>query len=133
MSTFTFLIIGKNDNPLYEIEFPITVQKKETYVLQYIAHGSLDIVEEHVWKSNNMYLKIIDKFNKVQISSFVTAGHIKFLLLHEKKDEDAIKNFFVEVHDLYLKILLNPFYEYNKPITSTAFDAKVRKIGTKYF
>ncbi|KAM9959893.1 hypothetical protein ACTFIR_000994 [Dictyostelium discoideum] len=122
MSTFTFLIIGKNDNPLYEIEFPITVQKKETYVLQYIAHGALDIVEEHVWKSNNMYLKIIDKFNKVQISSFVTAGH-----------EDAIKNFFVEVHDLYLKILLNPFYEYNKPITSTAFDAKVRKIGTKYF
>ncbi|KAF2068366.1 hypothetical protein CYY_010309 [Polysphondylium violaceum] len=125
MSNYTFLIIGKNDNPLYE--------KENAYVNQYIVHSSLDIVEEHVWKSNNMYLKVIDKHNKFNISSYVTASHIKFMLLHEKKDEDAIRNFFVEVHDLYLKILLNPFYAYNSPITSTAFDNKVKKLGTKYF
>ncbi|KYQ89232.1 trafficking protein particle complex subunit 2 [Tieghemostelium lacteum] len=131
---YTFLIIGKNDNPLYEIEFPSSSQKKEsTYINQYILHSSLDIVEEHVWKSNNMYLKIIDKYNKYNISSYVTAGQIKLMLLHEKKDEDPIRSFFTEVHDIYLKYLLNPFYTFNTPITSPTFDARVRKLGAKYF
>ncbi|EFA86777.1 trafficking protein particle complex subunit 2 [Heterostelium album PN500] len=126
MSTYTFIIIGKNDNPLYELELPaLSSQKKDAaYINQYILHSSLDVVEEAVWKTNNMYLKIVDKYNKYNISSYVTAGHIKFMLLHEKKDEEAIRNFFVDVHDLYLKILLNPFYTYNTPITSTAFDAR---------
>ncbi|EGG17789.1 RNA polymerase II subunit 5-mediating protein [Cavenderia fasciculata] len=128
--------VRKNDNPLYELEFPSSSQKvvkDQSYMQQYILHSSLDIVEEVVWKSTNMYLKIIDKHNKYNISSYVTSGHIKFMLLHEKKDEEAIKNFFGEVHDLYIKILLNPFYTYNTPITSTVFDARVRKLGAKYF
>ncbi|GAM17909.1 hypothetical protein SAMD00019534_010840, partial [Acytostelium subglobosum LB1] len=134
MASYTFMIIGKNDNPIYELEFPQSSQKKEpNYINQYILHSSLDIVEEVLWKTNNMNLKVVDKYNKFNISSYVTAGHIKFMLLHEKKDEDAIRNFFVDVHDLYLKILLNPFYTYNTPITSPAFDARVRKLGAKYF
>lgn len=89
------------------------------------------------------YLKTIDKFGTSNISSFVTAGNIRFMLLHEKKDEDGVKNFFNEVYELYLKvkllqyvfanlqILLNPFYTFNTPITSSAFDEKVKAIAKK--
>jgi len=80
-----------------------------------------------------MYLKVVDRFGKNYISSFVTAGHIKFMLLHDKKDEDAIKNFFSDVHELYVKILMNPFYVVNSSITSSVFDARVKKLTAKYF
>lgn len=71
-------------------------------------------------------------------------------MLHEKKDEDGIKNFFNEVYELYLKvtnmffhfiqwdltsyglqILLNPFYTVNTPIFSPAFDEKVKAVAKK--
>ena len=68
------------------------------------------------------------------------------MLLHEKKDEDGVKNFFQEVHELYLKVsktnlswwnwftfqlLMNPFYVFNTPITSTAFDDRVKSIAKR--
>lgn len=34
----------------------------------------------------------------------MTAGNIKFLLLHSGKGETEIKNFFQEVHDLFVKV-----------------------------
>ena len=42
--------------------------------------------------------------NQQQVSTFLTAGHIKFMLLHGGKSEDSIKNFFNEVYELYVKV-----------------------------
>eukprot|EP01114_Cavostelium_apophysatum_P012794 TRINITY_DN2952_c0_g1_i2.p1 TRINITY_DN2952_c0_g1~~TRINITY_DN2952_c0_g1_i2.p1 ORF type:complete len:151 (-),score=32.83 TRINITY_DN2952_c0_g1_i2:32-451(-) len=127
-----FIIVGKNDNLIYQAEL-VTSQKKEnaTHLSQFIIHSSLDVVDEAVWKNNSMYLKIVDRFTTSNISAFVTAGHIKFMLLHDKKDEDGIKNFFGEVYELYLKILLNPFYTVNTPIVSSQFDERVKAIAKK--
>ena len=57
---------------------------------------------------------------------------IKFLLLHDSKVEDAIRQFFTDVHEVYVKTLMNPFYEVDMRITSVVFDAKVRAAAKKY-
>lgn len=38
------------------------------------------------------------------MSTYVTAGQAKLMLLHDLKSEDGIKNFFQEVHELYIKV-----------------------------
>ncbi|CAG8456788.1 8525_t:CDS:2, partial [Ambispora gerdemannii] len=132
---------GTKDNPIYEAEFgssskgggeAIVKKDEHRHLNQFIVHSALDVVEEMQWNTNTMYLKSVDKFNEWHVSAHVTAGNIKFMLLHETKSEDVIRNFFSECYELYIKVLLNPFYELNLPITSPAFDNRVRVIAKKY-
>jgi len=54
-------------------------------------------------------------------------------VLHDTKNDDGIKNFFTEVYELYLRILLNPFYKYNSSLShSKTFDERVKYIGRRY-
>ncbi|KAF5751742.1 trafficking protein particle complex subunit 2 isoform X2 [Tripterygium wilfordii] len=54
------------------------------------------------------------------------------MLLHDSRNDDGIKSFFQEVHELYIKILLNPLYLPGSRITSSHFDTKVRALARKY-
>ncbi|KAF9124779.1 TRAPP subunit [Mortierella sp. 14UC] len=145
--TCYFVMIGTKDNPIYEAEFvsvntarsssggaTIPEAKKEEFrhLNQFIAHSALDMVEDIQWSTNQMYLKSIDKFNERFISAYLTAGNIKLLLLHDAKSEDAIRNFFNDCYEFYIKTLLNPFYEPNSIISSAAFDTKVRLSAKRY-
>ena len=85
-----------------------------------------------MWKSQAMYLKQVDTFNEQLVSAFVTAGQIKFVLLHQTRNEDGIKNFFNEVHELYIKLLMNPFYSYDSKIISPVFDKRVHEFARRF-
>mmetsp|Transcript_16453 Transcript_16453/g.41281 ORF Transcript_16453/g.41281 Transcript_16453/m.41281 type:complete len:142 (+) Transcript_16453:99-524(+) len=130
-----FFIVGK-DEPLYEAEIHKrgTSGKSDASVARqsyFVVHSSLDLVDKATWTSQNMYLKVIDKVNQQYISVFMTAGSIKFLLLHSGKGEVEIKNFFHEVYDFYVKHAMNPFYKYDTPITSPEFDKRVRAVARR--
>mmetsp|Transcript_5397 Transcript_5397/g.13725 ORF Transcript_5397/g.13725 Transcript_5397/m.13725 type:complete len:135 (-) Transcript_5397:702-1106(-) len=133
MSSFTFTIVGKRDNPLYEfVHSPKKEDAAQNQQNQFFVHAALDVVDEEMWKTSSMFLKSVDKFNDRVISAYVTATHIRFMLLHDGKSEEAVRSFFNEVHEIYIKVLANPFCNKDEPITSPAFDARVRALARKY-
>ena len=46
--------------------------------------------------------------------------------------EEAIRNFFNEVYDNYVKAIMSPFYKVNAEIRSPVFRARVAAAGRKY-
>ncbi|CAJ0824933.1 11964_t:CDS:2 [Entrophospora sp. SA101] len=122
--SYYFAIVGTKDNPIYELELGGASSMVKSLSIEGIKKDLSDFLIE--------YLKSIDKFNEWHISSMISAGNIKFMLLHETKNEDGIRNFFNEAYELYIKILMNPFYEVNSTITSVPFDTKVKFIAKKF-
>ncbi|NP_001146972.1 trafficking protein particle complex protein 2 isoform 2 [Zea mays] len=110
-STACFVIIvSKNDIPIYEAEVGSAPKKEDlSYHHQFILHAALDVVQDLAWTTNAI-----------------------FMLLHDSRSEDGIKSFFQEVHELYIKIFLNPLYLPGSRITSSHFDTKVRALARKY-
>lgn len=102
----------------------------------------------------NRYLKCIDKFFNSYVSCFVTGSNAKFLLLHQPAQqsltagrmsansiatnptgpatEEAIRNFFVEVYESWVKAIMSPFYKVNMEIKSPVFRSRVAAAGKKY-
>lgn len=103
---------------------------------------------------DSRYLKCIDKFFNNYISCFVTGAGAKFLLLHQPMapnpanssrsstaiganptspaTEEAIKMFFAEVYENWVKAIMNPFYKQNMEVRSPVFRARVAAAGRKY-
>lgn len=82
--------------------------------------------------TDSRYLKSIDKFNDWIISAYIAPSNTKFVILHDTKNDDGIKNFFHEVQELFVKTIMNPFYEPNSPITSATFDTRIRAAAKRY-
>lgn len=128
----------------------------------FILHASLDIIEDLQWKTNpnsqtgnvggsggflrsrnvantdNCYLGKVDHFYGLVITAYLTYSGMKLVMVHGNLtgdvqiDDNAVKAFYQEVHELYIKTLMNPFYQINDPITSPAFDSRVRALARKY-
>jgi hypothetical protein len=77
------VIIGTNDNPLYELNCLVQNTSSELHLLQFIAFASLDHLSS--LKPTAMYLKNIDKFNEFYVSAYVCYTGNLFLYLNKKK------------------------------------------------
>lgn len=101
------------------------------------------------------YLKVVDKFFNNYISCFVTGASVKFLLLHQPTGsgtgsgtsrsstsiaanptsaatEEAIKSFFLEIYENWVKAVMSPFYKVNMEVKSPIFKQRVVAAGKKY-
>lgn len=113
-----FVIVGKNE-PLFEAEIDThssigapgqnELSTRQNY---FVLHSALDLVEKSAWttNNNNMYLRVVDKVNHQQVSTFLTAANVKFMLLHGGKGEEVVKNFFNEVYGYYVKVECIPSF-----------------------
>ncbi|TXG66578.1 hypothetical protein EZV62_007853 [Acer yangbiense] len=79
-STACFIIVSRNDIPIYEAEVGSATKREDAAQLhQFILHAALDIVQDLAWTTSAMFLKAIDRFNDLVVSVYVTAGHILFM------------------------------------------------------
>ncbi|KAJ8480439.1 hypothetical protein OPV22_024166 [Ensete ventricosum] len=63
-NTACFIIVSRNDIPIYEAEVGSAMKKEEAAQQhQFILHAALDIVEDLAWTTSAMFLKAVDKFN----------------------------------------------------------------------
>lgn len=159
MSSYYFTMIGTRDNPIYELEFgsfksssssagqaQFSLKVKE--LLPFIANLALDLIEDAQWTSGKFHLGRVDSFYGIVVIGFVTQGNIKFVLCCEQgptssglelmmtgskqQDDTAIRQFFTEMYDLYVKALLNPFYGFNDAVVSPDFDHRAKLLAKKY-
>eukprot|EP00929_Paragymnodinium_shiwhaense_P060059 TRINITY_DN30031_c0_g1_i1.p2 TRINITY_DN30031_c0_g1~~TRINITY_DN30031_c0_g1_i1.p2 ORF type:complete len:160 (+),score=34.98 TRINITY_DN30031_c0_g1_i1:64-543(+) len=130
------IIVGADDQPLYEADLSSAGRRDDSpHLDQFIVNAALDLVEDIVWTTSSMFLRVVDKSHNFNVSAFCTAGHVRFMLLHQERTEEVtIRGFFSELHDLYIKAVMSPFC---KPgvdrLSSAAFDQKVRLAARKYF
>ncbi len=120
-----FLIISPQDKVVYQL-YTNLIKREITFIHELISFASLDLVDVLEQNKESMYVKSVDKFNENIVSAFVTAGKMRFLLMHEGKNDDNIKNFFQEVYEYYCKALLNPFIDKESKIFSSSFDIKIK-------
>eukprot|EP00922_Rhytidocystis_sp_ex-Travisia-forbesii_P014446 GHVS01021618.1.p2 GENE.GHVS01021618.1~~GHVS01021618.1.p2 ORF type:complete len:152 (-),score=23.63 GHVS01021618.1:310-765(-) len=146
-SVYVLIIVGKGDCPLFEIDLSKDSRRDDTpHLDQFIIHQSLDIVDELVWQSNALVLKNVDSFNCFHVTALCSAGHVKFMLLYKIQGtkggggggdagaavESSIRLFLHDVHECFIKQLMNPLYEINGLITSPVFATKVRLFANKH-
>lgn len=126
-----FIIVSPDDIVVFQL-YTTLIKKEISYMHELIAFASIDMIELLENNNNNMFLKGVDKFNENNVTAFITAGKMKFIMLHEGKNEDAIKHFFYEVYEYYTKALLNPFIDKNSKIFSVSFENKVKSVFKKH-
>lgn len=81
MSATYFVIVGKKDTPLYELDLSTkqSLLTKENdaeiqTLKQFVLHASLDVVDELQWTQQSLFFHKIDKYNDYSVSCFITAG-----------------------------------------------------------
>lgn len=70
----TLAIVAPDDRPVFESSFPQPHTGVNAVVEQLVLHSSLDMVDEKMWETKDMYLKVVDRYKDQPISAFVTAS-----------------------------------------------------------
>lgn len=83
----------------------------------------------------SLFLGTIDEYESYLITAYVTYNNTKFIIITDKSkaiNYNSFKKFFMNVHELYIKKIMNPFNVKSAPITDSLFDCEVRVLGDMY-
>lgn len=50
------------------------------------------------------YLRVVDRYNEWMVSAYLAAGGERLVLLHDVKNEEAVRQFFVDANELLAKV-----------------------------
>ncbi|KAL3740283.1 hypothetical protein ACJRO7_021545 [Eucalyptus globulus] len=71
-TTACFIIVSRNDIPIYEAEVGSAVKREDAaHLHQFILHAAQDIVQDLAWTTSAMFLKAIDRFNDLVVSVYI--------------------------------------------------------------
>ncbi|CAH0473953.1 unnamed protein product [Peronospora belbahrii] len=131
-------VIGAANSPLYIRTFG---QESEDLGFHYIAHVSLDVIEEKLQSStsitsskDNLYLGFLGPIEDYRVYGYVTNTSTKFVVVLQDAPVrgSELKQFFVEVHRLYVNAMSNPFAPLGERLTSQTFDKRVSNLVVQY-
>ncbi|CCH60948.1 hypothetical protein TBLA_0D04520 [Henningerozyma blattae CBS 6284] len=83
---------------------------------------------------DNLFLGCVDHFYGSQVTAYVTYQGARLITVHHTTPPDnaQLKSFYIGVHELFIKTLMNPFYKMDQAINSEVFDKKVKDLAQKY-
>ncbi len=102
-------------------------QKKNTMCS--VLHMSLDLIEERLLASSpELYLGNLGPLEEYQVFAYLTHTQLKFIVLFSMElpsgqiprpqvwKKSDMKFFFQHLHELYMKLLSNPFIKLGEPL-----------------
>lgn len=129
------------------LSLSILKQDDARHLRQFVIASATDRLNERKWELTSAYLKIIDQFDSdLFVYAYCTQGNFQFVLLTTKREEGNVKAFFESMHEVVVKMRMNPFFydggggggddddggnagggEEDWLATNASFDAKVRR------
>ncbi|KAF4716240.1 RNA-binding protein 42 [Perkinsus olseni] len=141
------MVDGKDDLPLYSADLSSSAGRRDDspHLDQFVMHSSLDVIDEAMWATTDTFFPMVDRFNDFLISAFLGASNVRFLLLHRhtsirspqqlEQDTQNIRTFFQEVHQLFVKVQMNPLYGLKwtggRQVRCKHFDSAVKELGRR--
>lgn len=108
--------------------------QRPQYLYHFVLHAALDAMDDAEWATKDAFLGVIDRFNNLQVSGYITPGNrLRLMLLHDGRSEENVKTFFRGVHQLLVPLVLNPFFLPKKRIHSVDFYSRVRRLSKSTF
>eukprot|EP01006_Ploeotia_vitrea_P035565 TRINITY_DN65896_c8_g1_i1.p2 TRINITY_DN65896_c8_g1~~TRINITY_DN65896_c8_g1_i1.p2 ORF type:complete len:132 (-),score=37.57 TRINITY_DN65896_c8_g1_i1:119-514(-) len=83
--------------------------------------------------ARELFLGLLFSVEDFRVFGYVTNTNVKFVIVTymSSANEGAIKPFFRQLHEEYLRLLGNPFYKINDPIESERFLKSIRRMSAR--
>ncbi|GMM30945.1 TRAPP subunit [Martiniozyma asiatica (nom. inval.)] len=125
--SYYICVLGTTDCPLYELQvntpIPAILELR-----QFIANAALDVLP----RTSALFYPNVDIFYGYSVNIFHSQAGTKFVILSDSKSIEIIRLFCIELHEIYVKRIMSPFYKINSPLSDSSFDSQVRALVKKH-
>ncbi|KAJ2808763.1 hypothetical protein H4S07_003341 [Coemansia furcata] len=108
-------ILNRRDIPVYMQNFDETPNEDTNVKYQYLAHTSVDVIEERManGKSTDLYLGLLQTVGEIAIYGYVLNTGARIILMISVPEyivrSAAIREIFQQIHAGYIALVCNPF------------------------